>query len=103
MFFCKESKKEKAASGSMLRRCVITFAVSALILVLAGAGLIVYVDPFFQYHSPLPGFPYVVDNQLSQNPGMAKNMEYDSVILGYSMTVNFNTNWFSELMVLNTL
>ena len=103
MFFCKESKKEKAASGSMLRRCVITFAVSALILVLAGAGLIVYVDPFFQYHSPLPGFPYVVDNQLSQNPGMAKNMEYDSVILGSSMTVNFNTNWFSELMGLNTL
>ena len=67
------------------------------------AALVVYVDPFFQYHAPLENFPYLVDNQLSQNPGMAKHMEYDSVILGSSMTVNFNTNWFSELMDLNTI
>lgn len=66
-------------------------------------ALVVYVDPFFQYHAPLEGFPYVVDHQINQNPGMAKNMEYDSVILGSSMTVNFNTNWFGELMGLNTL
>ncbi len=67
------------------------------------AALVIYVDPFFQYHAPLEEFPYLVDNQLSQNPGMAKHMEYDSVILGSSMTVNFNTNWFSELMDLNTI
>ena len=66
-------------------------------------GIVIYVDPFFQYHAPLEDFPYLVDNQLSQNPGMAKNMEYDSVILGSSMTVNFNTDWFEELMGLNTL
>ncbi len=66
-------------------------------------ALVIYVDPFFQYHAPLEEFPYLVDNQLSQNPGMAKHMEYDSVILGSSMTVNFNTNWFSELMDLNTI
>lgn len=65
--------------------------------------LVVYVDPFFQYHKPLEDFPYVVDHQINQNPGMAKNMEYDSVILGSSMTVNFNTNWFQELMGLHTL
>ena len=67
------------------------------------AALVIYVDPFFQYHEPLDGFPYLVDNQLSQNPGMAKHMEYDSVILGSSMTVNFNTNWFGELMGLHTI
>lgn len=65
--------------------------------------LVVYVDPFFQYHEPLEDFPYVVDNQINQNPGMAKHMDYDSVILGSSMTVNFNTNWFQELMGLKTL
>lgn len=65
--------------------------------------LVIYVDPFFQYHAPHKDFPYVVDNQMNQNPGMAKNMEYDSVILGSSMTVNFNTNWFRELMGLNTI
>ena len=66
-------------------------------------GLVVYVDPFFHYHAPLENFPYLVDNQLSQNPGMARHMEYDSVILGSSMTVNFNTNWFQEEMGLQTI
>lgn len=66
-------------------------------------ALVVWIDPFFHYHAPLEGFPYQVDNQLSQNPGMAKHMDYDSVILGSSMTVNFNTNWFNEEMGLNTL
>lgn len=77
--------------------------VTALILLLGVAGLVIYVDPFFQYHKPLQGFPYLVDNQINQNPGMAKHMEYDSVILGSSMTVNFNTNWFQEELDLNTL
>lgn len=70
---------------------------------IAEAAAVVWVDPFFQYHAPLGEFPYLVDNQLSQNPGMAKNMEYDSVILGSSMTVNFNTNWFDELMGLDAI
>ncbi len=80
-----------------------------LILVLCAAaflfcGALVYrVDPFFHYHAPLPDFPYVVDNQLTQNPGMAVHMDYDSVILGSSMTVNFETDDFRELMGLNTL
>ena len=34
---------------------------------------------------------------------MAKHMIYDSVILGSSMTVNFNTNWFKQEMGLNTI
>ena len=65
--------------------------------------LVIIVDPFFHYHKPLKGFPYLIDNQLSQNPGMAEHMEYDSVILGSSMTVNFQTDWFKELMGLNTI
>lgn len=65
--------------------------------------LVIYVDPFFHYHAPLQGFPYIVDNQLSQNPGMARHMDYDSCIIGSSMTVNFHTNDFKELMGLNTL
>lgn len=62
-----------------------------------------YVDPFFHYHKPLEGFPYIVDNQLTQNPGMAMHMDYDSVILGSSMTVNFNTDRFREELGRNTL
>lgn len=66
------------------------------------AALTWIVDPFFQYHKPLENFPYLVDSQVNMNPGLAKNMEYDSILLGSSMTVNFNTDWFREYMGLNT-
>ncbi len=71
-------------------------------LVLIGI-LVITVDPFFHYHAPLEGFPYQIDNQLSQNPGMARHMDYDSVLLGSSMTVNFETDWFAREMGLQTL
>lgn len=90
-------------NSNLFKRTVLGFLALAVIgCVLVGA-LVVYVDPFFHYHAPLKGFPYLVDNQLSQNPGMASHMEYDSVILGSSMTVNFQTAWFEELMELNTI
>lgn len=79
-----------------------TVSMSFICLLLAAAA-VAAVDPFFQYHAPLENFPYLVDNQLAQNPGMAKHMEYDSVILGSSMTVNFNTRWFEELMGLHAV
>lgn len=85
------------------RKAVAGFLCLAAVAFVIVAVLIIYVDPFFHYHSPLEGFPYLVDNQLSQNPGMAEHMEYDSVILGSSMTVNFQTTWFRELMDLNAI
>lgn len=88
---------------SHMKKWVLTVFATAAALLVGTAALVVWVDPFFQYHKPLSGFPYLVDNQLSQNPGMAKHMIYDSVILGSSMTVNFNTNWFKQEMGLNTI
>ena len=85
------------------KQAILGFAVLVITACIVVTALVVYVDPFFHYHSPLEGFPYLVDNQLSQNPGMAAHMEYDSVILGSSMTVNFQTTWFKELMGLNTI
>lgn len=75
------------------------------VLVVLGvlAALVVYVDPFFHYHAPLPGFPYIVDNQLSQNPGMAENMTYNGCIIGSSMTVNFDTDDFRDILGYDTL
>lgn len=90
-------------NGKIHKRWLAAFLAVLIAAMAAVMLLVVYIDPFFQYHEPLEEFPYVVDNQINQNPGMAKNMEYDSVILGSSMTVNFNTDWFSELMGLNTI
>lgn len=72
------------------------------VFVICGA-IVVYVDPFFHFHTPVSGFPYIVDNQLSQNPGMAMNMEYDGCIIGSSMTVNFDTDDFKEILGTDTV
>lgn len=73
------------------------------VCLMAMAALVIYIDPFFQYHKPLPDFPYVLENQLTQNPGMAKTMDYNSIILGSSMTLQFNTQWFEDILGLNTM
>lgn len=111
--FAKENQEEnkkayreenqRKCRKNPFRRALLWVMGLALFGCVLAAALVLYVDPFFHYHAPLSGFPYLVDNQLSQNPGMAKHMDYDSVILGSSMTVNFETDWFQELMDLNTI
>ncbi len=99
----EEISRENGELAGSFKRAVLIFLGAAIGAQLLLAALVVLVDPFFHYHGPIPGFPYLVDNQLSQNPGMAAHMEYDSAILGSSMTVNFQTDWFRELMDLDTI
>lgn len=80
--------------------CFLSFSAAAL---LAAALLVVLADPFFQYHKPLAGLFYQVDNKLNQNPGMARHFDYDSVIVGSSMTINFDTELFRQKMGLDTI
>lgn len=97
------SCQECGDAESLCRRWVLVFGGTVFALVVLLIALVVLVDPFFHYHAPLEGYPYLIDNQLSQNPGMAEHMEYDSVLLGSSMTVNFEADWFSELMGLDLM
>lgn len=85
------------------KKWLITFLSFLLAGLLFIAAAVIYVDPFFQYHKPLSWFPYRLENQLTQNPGMAKNLDYDSVLLGSSMTLRFDTRWFRELFDLETI
>ena len=69
----------------------------AVCLLLCAVCACVYaVDPFFVYHAPLDNFPYVIDNQSAQNPGMARHMEYDAFLTGSSMTFNFDMDDFER-------
>ena len=74
------------------------FAILTAAALLVCSAAVVIVDPFFRYHAPLNGFPYVVDNQLTQNIGIAELFPYDSVIAGSSMTMNFDTNDFTTML-----
>lgn len=79
-----------------IKKKIILFIIISIIPLGVIGAVIGIVDPFFVYHPPLESGYYVVDNQLEQNPGMAKHFEYDSVMLGSSMTTNFDTALFDE-------
>lgn len=84
------------------KHCILFILFS--ILMLSGCALLtILADPFFQYHKPFKKIYYLIDNKISQNPGIARHFDYDSIILGSSMTVNFDTDLFSETMGLNTV
>lgn len=70
--------------------------IGALSLLLCWAMAIVLVDPFFHYHAPWFGMEPLVNDERYQNPGVAEHFQYDSMILGSSMTENFRTGWFDE-------
>ncbi len=76
------------------------YLAGALVLVALAVFL---VDPFYHYHGAWFGMPVVLENAVYQTPGAARNLEYDSVIVGTSMTENFHTSWFDEAMGWKTL
>lgn len=63
-----------------------------LILCVFGVGFVggvnYLVDPFQQYRVKT-FYPIAFKNERYQNAGLAKNFNYDSLILGTSMTENF--------------
>lgn len=79
-----------------MKRFFVTLTVIATVGLAGFASIIAYIDPFFHYHKPIEGFPYVVDDQVDMNPGLARHMDYDGVLLGSSMTVNFTASSFER-------
>ena len=97
-----EGKKKKQKKKMQPKRWLAGFAGIFLAGLTGCMALVIWVDPFFQYHKPLAWFPYLVDNQVNQNPGLAKHMDYNGILIGSSMTASFNTDWFEELMGMKT-
>lgn len=78
------------------KRFLLSFAALSLaVLVLMGAFVYFY-DPYLYYRYE-PG-RLVVNNYRFVNPGIAKNEEYDAVLLGSSMTQNFDLPLMREVL-----
>lgn len=63
-------------------------------------GLVVYIDPYMHYHAPLTNqfFYELADvEERNLNDGIARNMCFNGVIVGTSMTENFRTSIAEEL------
>ena len=71
-------------------------AVFFVLLSLCG-GLVAFLDPSFQYHLPIGNVKAVYLNERYQNAGLARNLDYDTVILGSSVTANFRPSQFEQL------
>lgn len=83
------------------------YSLSVLLSLLCGllivSGIIGIIDPFYHYHKPWFGLEPQLYNQRYQNPGYAAHGNYDSLILGSSMTENFRASEFDEEFECSTI
>ena len=68
----------------------------ALVALIGIGGINILIDPLFLYHKPLFGLEPVITNERYQNAGIAKNFDFDNVIIGNSMCENFRTSYFEK-------
>ena len=81
------------------KRWGITALAVFVLLLAAAAGATALVDPFYHYHAPLEGLSYAAGSwsDVYQNDGVVKHFDYDAVVAGTSMTLNFKTAEVDEL------
>lgn len=77
-----------------------SFITTTIALVLVGlimfSVITIAIDPLFQYHIPWFGLEPVITNERYQNAGIAKNFDFENVIIGNSMSENFKVNDANE-------
>ena len=77
-----------------------TIAYSLCVLVLIAITTIV-IDPFVHFHAPFFGLAAAETEERGQQIGVAKNMDYDTAIVGSSMSENFQAGWFNDGVIGN--
>ncbi|WP_461811877.1 hypothetical protein [Faecalimonas sp.] len=78
----------------------ITLSISGIMLILFfAATVMVYCDPFVQYHKPQKDLTYRYETNLYAyiNPGIAKNYDYDTVVMGSSMSRTFQPSYIDKV------
>lgn len=88
----------------MYKKYLAGLLAAVLVLLTLCGAVVFYIDPSFQYHAPgARGLNAVYLNERYQNAGLAKNLDYDTVILGSSVTANFRPSQFNELFDAKTV
>lgn len=60
------------------------------------AVFVIFLDPFFHYHKPWFGLKAVLADKEYQCIGTLRTFDYDSLIVGSSVTENNNNSWFNQ-------
>ncbi|MEG0960204.1 MAG: hypothetical protein RSC93_07330 [Erysipelotrichaceae bacterium] len=87
----------------MYKKFIIKLISLIVILLILISGSIIILDPFYQYHKPLFGLKPIFNNERYQNPGIAKNFDYDAMLLGSSMTENFRVSQINDTFDCNAV
>ena len=74
-----------------------------LVLLAAAAGINAWVDPFFHYRAPREGIAYDMQSERYLNDGILKHFDYDAILLGSSVTMNFQTSQCDALFGCRTV
>lgn len=83
------------------KKWVLSFISLSLIVMMLLMSVVYIYDPFCYYR--IPDNRYIVNNYRFLNAGIAKNADYDSVIIGSSMTQNFNMDSFRKKLGINPI
>ncbi|CAM4408117.1 copper amine oxidase N-terminal domain-containing protein [Paenibacillus tarimensis] len=85
----KPSGSGRACRRRDAKRMLAAFSASVLLLGVLLGSFVYAVDPLQHYRKPSWYPPIYSSEQRYQNPGLARNYEYDTIIIGTSMTENF--------------
>ena len=83
------------------KKFVKLFMVMNITMLLLGGGIVWWYDPIFKFHKPIMKPKYF--DEIYQNSGIANNFDYDSVIIGSSMTENFKISSFNKAFDSNVI
>lgn len=78
----------------MEKRFLRRFFAVFLTLTLLFAGVVWVVDPWYHFHGPWGDLPLCLRDGRYQNEGAARHMDYDTLLIGTSVTANF---WASDM------
>lgn len=85
------------------KKWVSAFLILFVSTICAIALIVAFVDPFFHYGPPKSMFYYRLSDQRSQNDGITRHFDYDSIVTGTSMAENCRTSLFDELFSANAI
>lgn len=74
---------------------LLTLLIVGVILGVIAIAVIV-IDPYWHFHAPIEGVSYRLGNGRYMNDGILMNYEYDTVIIGTSMSENFKSSQWEE-------
>lgn len=79
-----------------MKKSILSLIITISLLMAILSTMVIVVDPFYHFHAPSDKDNIYIYNEMYQSPGMARNFEYDSIMLGTSMTENFRPSMFKD-------